>query len=567
MVSLVSLSLVAGSWTALISRGVYGSPTNPPGPLTHHSAGLGEDATVDSAVATLGHVRFLSPLLMLPVGERSGVLLGPVTPYAGYAASAAALEFRRILYQHMPAATTPTAIAALHPATAAKRERERDQHSLVLSSVFVAVLHSPTKERTQHRLLHAKSNKRTYEINFLDGIRFGLFALGSLDSRHRFRLLHCFTNVILMNRVVIVISLLMEDGHQESCLYLGLTTIEGKGRKGSSPYVGASRCHYRTSSPPGYWPGMVVDSLLQSGMLLIKSQCFLRMSSGKSPLICRLIRQALDTFSNRHPLDQNLLSDFCTRVNELKSSDLNLDVQRLSKIRSSVNSRQLAPVTYLDVLEHPLLTTGIFVVWAHQRLPLHNHPGMYGVLKVLNGLLHVQTYSRISGGSPSSNGDAPEKYQLEVVKHSSFVASPDSPPLLLTPKERNFHRLEAVGNEPVIFVDFLSPPYNHGERPGEEIRRCSYFKEDFAVEPRPSRGGENSNDHASPSSQGRFCPSGFSCWSTETSQKNEETEPIVKLIEIHSPSDFWTDTAPYEGPQFYFESVDDFKTGPVKSPS
>ena len=53
------------------------------------------------------------------------------------------------------------------------------------------------------------------------------------------------------------------------------------------------------------------------------------------------------------------------------------------------------PVTYIGIYEDRDISVGIFIIRRGCRIPLHNHPGMYGVIKVVHGKVDVATYTKV----------------------------------------------------------------------------------------------------------------------------------------------------------------------------
>ena len=99
-------------------------------------------------------------------------------------------------------------------------------------------------------------------------------------------------------------------------------------------------------------------------------------------LICRegwmeaVRRQAVATFSraNGGNFDENLRL-LVTAMSKLTREDVGLDVKLMRDVRE-------APVTYVSIQEHSDVTISMFVLRHRSRLPLHDHPLMYGIIKV-----------------------------------------------------------------------------------------------------------------------------------------------------------------------------------------
>ena len=109
------------------------------------------------------------------------------------------------------------------------------------------------------------------------------------------------------------------------------------------------------------------------------------MSNSKS-IIQAVVQSARHTFSRKfHNFVLNP-EEFSASLSELKSlldglrgNDVGLDKSRMLK---STPPNLAAPVTYIKIHEDQDVSIGIFVVKGGQKIPLHNHPKMHGLLKV-----------------------------------------------------------------------------------------------------------------------------------------------------------------------------------------
>lgn len=190
-------------------------------------------------------------------------------------------------------------------------------------------------------------------------------------------------------------------------------------------------------------------------------------------------RQAHLTFS-RSFTDETFnecLSKLKKFTGQIKATDLNL--RRDSPSAASVRSlRSRAPVTYIEVACNPSFTMGIFVLRNGGRIPLHDHPQMYGVLKVIQGRVKITTFSCYPRDKSdiSVPRDVKRKIRssqmqslLPVHKHTeSYVSENDDESCVLTPTENNYHEICAVGGT-AAFLDILAPPYDGKERD------CHYY--------------------------------------------------------------------------------------------
>ncbi|XP_014249618.1 2-aminoethanethiol dioxygenase [Cimex lectularius] len=212
----------------------------------------------------------------------------------------------------------------------------------------------------------------------------------------------------------------------------------------------------------------------------------------------RVVRnQAMKTFKSQIGFEENL-KKLVSEMNKLTSNDVKFDTKLLEK--SSENS---APVTFIGIEENEYFSMSMFVLKDGSRLPLHDHPMMHGLCKVILGKIHIKNYSFI--GDPLASHD---KEEVLVQKEDDKFVTPVDETVLLTPNKGNIHELSAEQG-PAVFLDILAPPY-FTNIPGVGARKCHYYK-------RTLENGKSSN-------------------------ALQET-----LVKLKSPPGYWTDEAPYLG--------------------
>ena len=136
--------------------------------------------------------------------------------------------------------------------------------------------------------------------------------------------------------------------------------------------------------------------------------------------------------------------------------------------------QEKAPVTYIGVYENCDISVGIFIVAANTGLPLHNHPGMHGILKVVHGTLKISSFDKLPNFDVSDQSKIPNSLQsrFDLIEKGFIIPATESStlnssitthtaPLILGPTTDNFHRIYNSSDQPAAFVDILSPPYNH----------------------------------------------------------------------------------------------------------
>lgn len=119
-----------------------------------------------------------------------------------------------------------------------------------------------------------------------------------------------------------------------------------------------------------------------------------------------VLRQALTTFSGAYTskaFHDNLVK-LKQNANELDARSVGLDFRLLRWDTYELNhnidisgstfvQHRQAPVTYIEVFEDQNVSIGVFVLRDGAKIPLHDHPNMYGVLKVIYGKVKVQSYT------------------------------------------------------------------------------------------------------------------------------------------------------------------------------
>jgi cysteamine dioxygenase len=184
------------------------------------------------------------------------------------------------------------------------------------------------------------------------------------------------------------------------------------------------------------------------------------------------------------------------------------------------NSKSIArcpPAKALGIHEEDAFSIMVFVLNQGERIPLHDHPGMTGVIKCLSGRISVSSFSPlpiedsyvlpncISKQVPKER----QSYLIPCVENTRVTVSSSTDMdsiCTLSPMEGNIHEIEAVEGSPA-FLDILSPPYDGVERD------CRYFT---------IVGKE-----------------------VDKALKKE----ITWILEVSPPSSFWTSSLPYRGPR------------------
>lgn len=187
-----------------------------------------------------------------------------------------------------------------------------------------------------------------------------------------------------------------------------------------------------------------------------------------SSRILALVKQAKQTFSvilskTDHNYDSNECIESLRRsMNRITKNDLNFtlfDNIKNGQASNPVDQRNVdvflnskAPVFYMKLYEDNIISVGIFIIKSHHRMPLHDHPGMFGLIKVLDGHGYLNAYNVLFEKNAN---------ELICTKHISTSINAQSETAVLYPKQSNIHEIFALDNDHCAFLDILSPPYSN----------------------------------------------------------------------------------------------------------
>lgn len=244
-----------------------------------------------------------------------------------------------------------------------------------------------------------------------------------------------------------------------------------------------------------------------------------------SPLIQKIARQALLTFRGLGSTDAckgftENLSQLNKLVSEIRAEDLKIRPQKNAAAPPPISVPHNPPVTYMHICETEAFSMGVFLLKGGTSIPLHDHPGMHGMLKVLYGKVRIMGFDKMES-SPTELPPPLQRYKRSSVLRAALRSSGEygdgSPPCLLSPHRDNLHQISAVDG-PAAFLDILAPPYDP-----DDGRDCHYYKLLL-----PAASPEDTGDGAA----------------ADGVHPRE-----VWLLEIPQPDDFWCGGEPYPGPK------------------
>ncbi|XP_020098375.1 plant cysteine oxidase 5-like isoform X2 [Ananas comosus] len=184
------------------------------------------------------------------------------------------------------------------------------------------------------------------------------------------------------------------------------------------------------------------------------------------------------SFSPNGPVSSEVLEHVRNILDEIRASDVGLEqeaqlVKGWKPSKSGPNGKKgrngskqyLPPIKYLHIHECRSFSIGILCVPPHAVVPLHNHPRMTVLSKLLYGSLLVKSYDWID---VAGHIEAPKARPAKLVIDGEMFA-PCRTTILHPTSGGNIRSFKAI--MPCALLDILSPPYS-----SEDGRHCSYFR-------------------------------------------------------------------------------------------
>ncbi|XP_053211560.1 2-aminoethanethiol dioxygenase-like [Panonychus citri] len=225
-------------------------------------------------------------------------------------------------------------------------------------------------------------------------------------------------------------------------------------------------------------------------------------------LIQNLARLAQQTFSKQ--VNEESLNRLRNLASNLTARDVDFKGDLLEDQK---NCGLKGPTVHVDICEDDFHSISIFGIREGKKIPLHDHPDMYGLIKVIRGAIKIKSFTQLSVKEISTT---PKEITSKVswrqrhlliptVMTGEKIVTQSNESCLLYPNENNIHEITSIEGLSA-FVDILSPPYQDGERD------CHFYTVlGTAFDPKL-----NVN--------------------------------VTWLLQIDSPSSYWCDTIPYSGP-------------------
>lgn len=204
------------------------------------------------------------------------------------------------------------------------------------------------------------------------------------------------------------------------------------------------------------------------------------MTKSSPPSIQALYDLCKKTFapSETRPPSSLAINKLCSLLDTIGPADVGLDDGNKENDRGhgplgiklfNRVSRWAQPITYVDMHEGENFTMCMFCFPASSVIPLHDHPGMTVLSKVLYGSLHVKAYDWVEPANTQKiKGAGPATVRLAKLVVDEVLTAPCSTSVLYPKSGGNLHSFTAI--TPCAVLDILAPPYD--EVAG---RKCSYY--------------------------------------------------------------------------------------------
>lgn len=196
--------------------------------------------------------------------------------------------------------------------------------------------------------------------------------------------------------------------------------------------------------------------------------------------IAKVLRCALNTFPTvgiRCPeLFEEKLNRLKISLDKTTASDIGFHVKYMND--EFWEKENQAPIGYMDIYEDENVTLGVFILKPGMKMPLHDHPHMHGLLKVIAGQVRIHSYNVVGEEDYVLSPETLQTGTITAQKNPILTVNAQSDSILLQPKLGNLHEIVCDKESTAAFIDVLSPPYDTIIQVDKSSlpRKCRYFE-------------------------------------------------------------------------------------------
>lgn len=170
---------------------------------------------------------------------------------------------------------------------------------------------------------------------------------------------------------------------------------------------------------------------------------------------------------NRVPTEQQI-DEALQLMRKIPLNELGLEERSCSASKSVLLTRDKV-IEYLPVYEGGDFDIGIFCLPCGAVIPLHDHPGMTVMTRLLYGRMHVRAFDVLQ------RKESLMGRRWNVKLRDEFVMQEENCLSFLTPDKANIHTFRALTS--CAMLDVLAPPYSP-----KRGRDCTYYKSTDPIE-------------------------------------------------------------------------------------
>jgi len=152
-----------------------------------------------------------------------------------------------------------------------------------------------------------------------------------------------------------------------------------------------------------------------------------------------------------------------------------LDIHSADFIKAQVNAYESGNRFWLwqRLIKEKNINGGILNIDRQQLVPLHNHPGATGMVRILHGTAEVWLFDEVDNKHLDQNANPTGGQRVELLRRSRRVLQAGDM-AVLTPDQGNIHALRSV-SKACSMLDFFIPPYDRSQRSWYEPESDHWF--------------------------------------------------------------------------------------------